>query len=211
LGIKADSILDILSIAEKEINKSGNKNVILKDFFVYKNNIIPIFSDDYMEKLLEKFALIREKSEEKKIKVDEKDFLLVDILGETFAIPMEKISEILEYEDIHISGYPSKSKYIKGLGAFREKSFFIFTLENLLNKNIDDFSEDKKVIVLEEKGAYTSILISEIKDIVSIPLDRISKLDTKDSLVGGIVLDKNEEIINVINVEWMLKHKDKKL
>ena len=111
----------------------------------------------------------------------------------------------MEYEDIHISGYPSKSKYIKGLGAFREKSFFIFTLENLWNKDIDDFSEDKKVIVLEEKEAYTSILISEIKDIVSIPLDRISKLEAQDSIVGGVVLDKNEEIINVINVEWMLK------
>jgi len=210
-GIKADSILDILSIPEKEINKSENENAILKDFFVYKNTIIPVFSDEYLEKLLEKYALIREKSEEKKIKVDEKDFLLVDILGETFAIPMEKISEVLEYEDIHISGYLSDSKYIKGLGAFREKSFFIFTLENLLNKNINASSEDKKVIVLEEKGAYTSILISEIKDIVSIPLDRISKLDTQDSIVGGIVLDKNEEIINVINLEWMLKHKDKKL
>ncbi len=210
-GIKADSVLDILSVAETELNKSENPKAILKDFFVYKDTIIPVFSDKYLEELLEKYALTREKTEEeKKIKIDEKDFLIVDILGETFAIPMEKIAEVLEYEDIHITTYPSESEYIKGLGAFRDKSFFVFTLENILNKEIDTSNEDTKVIVLEENGVYTSILISEIKDIISIPLDRISQLETEESIIGGIVIDKNGEIINIINLRWMLGHKENK-
>lgn len=209
LGLKVDDIIDIYSIEKSKINEGNNEENILKDFFVYENKVVPVLSHKFLDKAIEKYSLKYhrtedlEKTQAKKYK--KIDILIINILGEKFALKMEDVNEVLEYEDVHISSYPTENKFIKGLAAYKNLSFFLITFERIFNKEIQ-INENVRIILLGKNGKYTGLLVSDVEDILPVPEENIAELKNNESLIGGSVI-LEPEIINLLNIDWFLSDK----
>ena len=202
-GIFADEIVDIYPVEEEQIHK-GSDEEILQDFFVYKNKVVPILSGKFLKEVLDRYSLetISKKEEERTTKFSDKTtFLLIQIASKIFAVPMENLGEVLEYKDIHLSNYPSDNPLIKGIAAYRNFSFFLITLEPILNVELKD---DKKVLLLQKDEKLVGVLITDIYDLIDVPKTDVFLLDTDDSLVGGTVY-YNGDLIEILNIHWLLK------
>ncbi|EDP73732.1 chemotaxis protein CheW, partial [Hydrogenivirga sp. 128-5-R1-1] len=210
LGIKVDDIVDIYSIKKDHINEGTNENNILKDFFVYDKKVVSVLSEKFLDEAISKYSLKYNKTDgvdkTQHTKHKEIDILIINILGEKFAIKMEDVAEVLEYDDVNISNYPTENKFIKGLAAYKNQSFFLVSFEEVFNKEIN-IDENVRIILIEKNGKYIGILASDIEDIVSVPEENIAQLDNNKTIIGGnVILDK--EIVNLLNINWLISNEN---
>ncbi len=209
-GIAVDSIVDIYPMEESNLNKNINKDSLFSGFFIYKNKTVPVLSEKFLNDAFEKYSVERALKEETTVdKKSIQNMLLVNILGENFALPMNSLDEVVEIDDLHISTYPSENPYIKGLATRKSNSFFVFSLEPLFKKEMDLSNENSKALVIKKDDKKTAVLVSDIEDIISLPEEEITLFENGDLLIKGAIRVK-DEIIDIMNVEWFFKSSNEK-
>ncbi len=203
-GLLADEILDIYTIKKSQLNKGKDEVSILKDFVVYNKQLIPILSENFIQKILEEHSLETSKTESTNTKnKKEIDILIFSIGQEKLGIKMENVHEVIEYEDVHISNYPTEIKEIKGLIATGKESLFLLSFEEYLNQKINP-EENSKILIIQDKNIKIALLISDIEDIMQIPQENLAETDSEETFIKGIAIDKKGYLINLINPKWIL-------
>ena len=215
LGIAVDEVLNIVTIPDSEINSLKDDNDIIKEFFLLKDETISIINENFLTTLMDKHAIVSKKESYQEeelsstLKRELNEFLIVKIGSKNFAIMMDRVKEISEEEDVHITRSFENNKYIEGIAAIDSRSYILFNLSKLLgeeNKN----ETQKMLLVLESEfndNRYEfTLFVDDIVDIVQIPKEQVYFLTMEERyfLKGTISLQNN--IYHIINTVWIIKH-----
>ncbi len=205
IGFLVDDILDTVSIKESDIEKNLDANDIFENYFVYNKSVVPILSEKFIKEIISKNAVQHGKKEKKETDtqtLSKKDFLIFNILGERFAVSMEEVEEVMDFEGLNISPYITENPFVKGILALKNKSVFLISLEKIFNKNFDKNSE-LSVLVLNQNGIEVALLISKIEKIETVPDRNIFKLEASKELIRGSIITKDGELISLLNIAFI--------
>ena len=196
LGFKIGNILDIVVVDDDEVFESSEG--IFNRYLIYKNSEAKIISNAYLHKIINKYGIHLKKEEEKKY--DElMEVLIVDICGEKFALRMQNVLDIAEYDEAGLH-FATDNPHVKGIVTTREGATYIISLEKVLNKKMDE-NEDMKIIVLKDKHHLKALLVSNIEDIVYVREEDILLSPNSETIIGGMVLLK-DKMIPLFNILW---------
>jgi purine-binding chemotaxis protein CheW len=192
-AFKVGKIIDIALVNKEEISESSEG--VFRKFFIHKNREVKVISTSYIKKVVNKVG-VRFSKKEHKTYDEKEEVLVVDILGEKFAVRMRDVVDILEYTDNLY--YATDNPNIKGLITTREGATFVYSFEKYFNKELK-LDEDVKVVAIKEKDVVKAFLINRIEDILYVSKEHIL-LSDDDGIIGGVVLDK--DVIPLINPRW---------
>jgi len=197
IAIPIGNIIDIY-LADKDDITVSNEDVFNK-YFLYNSQEVKIFSNTYLENIIEKYGVHIKKEKTKKF--DEKiEVLVLNICGEKFAIRMKNVIDITEYDESSLN-YSNHIPHVKGIIITKEGATYILSFENILNKK-PTISEDSKIIVLKNEGHLRAILVDNIEDIIYVKNENIILSDEDlDNIIGGMVIHENK-MIPLINIHW---------
>ncbi|WP_029520989.1 chemotaxis protein CheW [Persephonella sp. IF05-L8] len=202
LGIEVDKINDFAAVPENEISIS-TKEEIFDRYFIHNGKIVSVIANKHINNWIDQYALKSEVHHEEETKrKDTKEILLIKIGNKRFALKMDEIVEVLNYEDVKISTYPTKNPYIKGIMAFREKTYYLISFETALNQKID-IDENTKILIFQKDGKEGALIISEIEDILSVPEEKIIPVSSESSFIDGAFISDTGDIINFLNPNWI--------
>jgi len=161
-GILVDEVVDIFSIGLSNISTGTDKNEIFNEFITINKQVIPILSEKFIHEIIEKYYIKPRKNKNEKFseKNQRIDILIFKIGNEKFGIKMENVDEVLEYEEVHISKYPTEHPLIKGIVAKERESMFLISYEDVLSQKVDIEHEDTKIISIKEGNQKFALLIS---------------------------------------------------
>ncbi len=215
LGLAVDEVLNIVTISENEINSLKDDKDIIKEFFLLKDETISIINENFLNTLMDKHAIVSKKESYQKeellstLKKELKEFLIVKIGSKHFAIMMERVKEISEEEDVHLTRSFEDNKYIEGIAALDSRSYILFNISKLLGEESKDATQ-KMLLVLE--AAYNdnnyefTMFVDDIVDIVQVPKEQVYFLTMEERyfLKGTVSFQNN--IYHIINTAWLIKH-----
>ena len=202
LGIEVDRINDFAAVSEDKISISTEEEIFDR-YFIHNGKIVSVVANKHINNWIDQYALKSEIHHEEETKrKTTKEILIIRIGDKKFALKMEEIIEVLNYEDVKISTYPTKNSYIKGIMAFREKTYYLISFETALNQKID-IDENTKILLFYKDGKEGALLISEIEDILSVPEDKIIPVSSEDSFIDGALISDSGDIINFLNPNWV--------
>ena len=127
------------------------------------------------------------------------EVLVVNILGEKFAIRMKNIIQIEDYEETHLT-FANSNPYVKGIITTNEGATYILSLEKILGKE-QIKNEESKIIVLKHQADIKAIIVDEIEDLIYVNKENIITADESENYIGGMVIYKNE-MIPLLNINW---------
>lgn len=145
--------------------------------------------------------------------IEEKDselFLIFNLGEKNYAIPAEKIKEIVQLPALTvIQKFP---EYIVGLLNLRGEIVSVVDLSRLLGLEPEPYTTDYQVLILECNEKNIGIIVSAIKDVTRLDKKTLNPLPykSKEKIISGIYkhndtliafLDINLIVQNVENVE----------
>jgi len=194
LGLLTGEIIDIYIVPKDKITIS--QHGIFNRFTIFNSQEVKIFSNSYLEKFVDKYGVHIPK-EDKKLYDESTEVLILNIAGDKFAVRMENVVDIAEYNEGHLH-FANDNPYVKGILTTKEGATFIISLEKLLNKEIK-VDEETKIIVLKD-NKIKAMLVSKIEDLIHLKKEQVIVSDS-DNYIGGMVLLENE-MIPLLNIKW---------
>jgi len=134
-------------------------------------------------------------------------YLIFKISGELFAIPVDKIIEVIELEDI--TPVPETPEYIKGITNFRGSILAVIDMRKKFNIPKIKKKDDDVMIVLDlmlknKKVTFGAIVdsVSYVEEFNFIQITKLPEIGTKfnTTYIDGIVNHENNYIV-LLNLE----------
>ncbi|NPA11624.1 MAG: hypothetical protein GXO62_05230 [Epsilonproteobacteria bacterium] len=194
LGVVAGEVIDVVLVDNDEIVKAEG---MFDAYFIHNNRQVKVFNNEYLKTKIERFGVVGVEKEEKHL-FDKEEVLIVDVLGEQFALRMKNIVEIDEYDKANLN-FSVNNPFVKGIITTRFGSAFILSLERVFSRELKP-DEDTKIIVLKDK-ILRALVVTSIEDLIYVDEDKIVLSDSEDTYIGGVVMEK-ERVIPLFNPDW---------
>jgi purine-binding chemotaxis protein CheW len=202
------AFLDLASISREMDKLNIDENKI--DVQNKKNNIfLPM--DEHSTKKLEKRALKLQR--EIRVEIDKnyyiKDkFVSFSLSNEIYCLSLKSVKEFTKCKNINITPVPCVPSFINGLINLRGEFITIIDIKYFLNISKTVITEKTKIIVIKTDNMQIGLLVDEVFDIVSIPVEKL-KADghntfEKDKFVIGEVMLSEKKVMNILNLERLL-------
>ena len=205
LGLEVEDASELIHVKESERINNPNQEVKFGFFIKHLDTAVPVLSKEFLNSLLEKEGL--EEKEEHFTKEDNTEtqhFLIITIGDKEFALEASQVERIYKTEDIHLSPYPTKVKAIKGVVTTKKESYFLISLEEILETTIEK-TDENRIVVLKTKDGKVALKVSEVNNILEIPSENYFKLEDEGKfLIKGTILDENGKLFEVLNPEGVL-------
>jgi chemotaxis signal transduction protein len=193
MGLIVGEIIDVVLIEKDDIVKADG---MFDEYFIWKNQEVKVFNNEYLKLKIEKFGVFGVEKEEKHF-LDKVEVLIFKVLGQRFAMLMEHIVEIMEYKETNMH-FNADNPFVKGLISTREGAAYVLSLEKLFNKEFKPTSESK--IIVFRKHLLRALIIDQIEDLIYVDESKIVFSDSPESYIGGVVMDK--EMLALFNPDW---------
>lgn len=196
LALPVGSIIDIHLLDKDDITLAHEG--VFNKFFLFKSKEVKVFSTNYLKKLISKYGSVIKK--ERARKFDEKvEVLLLNICGNRFAIRMQNVLDISEYNEASLN-FANNNPHVKGIITTREGATYILSFEKILKKE-HKITEDSKIIVLKDENTLKAVLVDSIEDIIYVKKENILVSNGSDNIIGGMVIYE-KELIPLVNIIW---------
>ncbi|CBK74368.1 Chemotaxis signal transduction protein [Butyrivibrio fibrisolvens 16/4] len=133
----------------------------------------------------------------------DKQYIVFNILKESFAIDISDINSIIMVPEI--TSIPKAPEYMKGVINFRGHVIPVMSLRKRMNYNEEIIDKDSRIIVLNlENDEMLGIIVDDVKAVMKIANDEILEpspfLKKSESLISGVG-KKNDELISIFEVD----------
>jgi len=196
-ALPVGEIVDIHIIPKDKIMTS-NEGVFNK-YILYKGKDVKLFSTSYLKKFIAKYGVHIQKNNENKMYNEKTEVLVVNILGEKFAIRMKNITQIEEYEESHLT-FANSNPYVKGIITTNEGATYILSFEKILGKKHIK-NEESKIIVLKHHSDIKAIIVDEIEDLIYVDEENVIIANESENYIGGMIIYK-DKLIPLLNINW---------
>ena len=132
-ALPVGEIVDIHIIPKDKVITSNEG--VFNRYILYKGKDVKVFSTSFLKKFINKYGVHIQKNDESKEYNEKIEILIVNILGEKFAIRMKNIIQIEDYEESHLS-FANSNPFVKGIVTTNEGATYILSLEKILGKEI---------------------------------------------------------------------------
>ncbi len=154
-------------------------------------------------------TVIGDDEEKEKVKTEVKNmksFVRFNVGNIDMAIPIEKIKEVIEVEDV--SPVPGTPQYVKGMYNLRNSVIVVIDLKKKLEINTED--DSNRVIVLE--NIPVGLVVTKLKGILRIEEENIQPAEgmagVEESLLEGIIKTEKGEVIFILNIDKAIEEQD---
>ncbi len=138
-----------------------------------------------------------------------KSFVRFNVGNIDMAIPIEKIKEVIEVEDV--SPVPGTPQYVKGMYNLRNSVIVVIDLKKKLEINTED--DSNRVIVLENMPV--GLVVTKLKGILRTEEENIQPAEgmagVEESLLEGIIKTEKGEVIFILDIDKAIEEQDIKL
>ncbi|MFA6988511.1 MAG: chemotaxis protein CheW [Candidatus Gastranaerophilaceae bacterium] len=135
-------------------------------------------------------------------------FVSFSLNNEIYSLSLKYVKEFTKLKNIKITPIPCVPDFINGLINLRGEFITIIDIKYFLNIAKTNITEKTKIIVLKTDRMQIGLLVDEVFDIVSIPVEKLKTDSTnsfeKDTFTIGEVILKDKKIMNILNIERLL-------
>ncbi len=212
IGTPVDCVKEIKWIPENSILKLEGRiseGVIVLDEGSRLASTINIQS---MLNLKDIETVIGDDEEKEKVETEVKNmksFVRFNVGNIDMAIPIEKIKEVIEVEDL--SPVPGTPQYVKGMYNLRNSVIVVIDLKKKLEINTED--DSNRVIVLE--NIPVGLVVTKLKGILRTEEENIQPAEgmagVEESLLEGIIKTEKGEVIFILDIDKAIEEQDIKL
>ena len=198
LGLLVEEVVEIKDVVLNNIEAVNIPNIQ----GLYKDNetIVSIVDNMYLKKLIDNYAVSEEKEEIEKGNENMKEITVFSIGEEEFAFDIEKVQEIIAYQEI--IPVPESGEYIEGVINLRGSIVVIVNLPKKLN-----FKSEKqnKIIVCNIEDEKVGFLVDEVNDVLFVEDSNVA-ISKKGGIVKSTIsLNNGERVILELNVDKLVE------
>jgi purine-binding chemotaxis protein CheW len=137
-------------------------------------------------KILEERARRVEKAIEQQDNRERLDVIVLQISGEKYALPVEKVLSVQEGITIKpLAGTPS---HISGIANVRGHVCSVLNLADILGI-ANPASQNLSLVLLDEAGAHLAFAVEAVQDVQELVLDDLASLPQESPYLRGMLLD----------------------
>lgn len=125
----------------------------------------------------------------------------------SYAINIENVERIISYSDI--TALPETSDYILGLLSYQEWILPIIDINKRFYKNLTEYNEKQKILVIQLKEYKVGLLVDEVNKIQTINEEIIEK---PSDIINGIspeyikgMIKSDDDIVILLDAEEIFK------
>lgn len=122
-----------------------------------------------LKQLINQVAAEKEKASDKK--TDSTQVLVFELDKEEYAVSISVLREIIRVPDI--TPIPNAPDFIKGILNLRGQIVVLVDLEKRFHLVRENALEPKHIIITDLEGTYFGVLVDEVKEVLTVPIDRI--------------------------------------
>jgi len=198
LGLLVEEVIEIKDVVLNNIETVNLPNIQ----GLYKDNeaIVSIVDNMYLKKLIDKYAVSEEKEEIERGNENMKEITVFSIGNEEFAFDIEKVQEIIAYQEI--IPVPESGEFIEGVINLRGSIVVIVNLPKKLN-----FESEKqnKIIVCNIEDEKVGFLVDEVNDVLFVEDSNVAVSKKGGIVKSTISLNKGERVILELNVDKLVE------
>ncbi len=198
IGLLVQKVEEVKDIAKKEVEEFKSEKIS----GVYKGDdrIASIISNNFILKLIEKYSLLDESSENNYL--ENRGFKMIEVVvfkiaDEEFAFNIDDVQEIIKYEKPIF--FPQAPKFVKGLLNLRGSVIPIISLPNKLG--FEEKKDDKsKIIVCNIREEKVGFIVDDVSDILFVEDNSISEIENPDSIFDEVI-NLDDRVILKIDID----------
>lgn len=109
--------------------------------------------------------------------------------NELYGIDIFRVNEIIRMREV--TPLPGSEAYIRGLVNLRGKTIPVVDLANRLGLEVQEISEDTRIIVIDSDSGNVGIVVDAVREVVTVNKDQIDKApaimsDSNSDFVDGV-------------------------
>lgn len=138
---------------------------------------------------------VQETLEERKNKGPQWKYLLVEVAGQKFGIPMQQVDEVLESRGWN--ALPVSRQHMLGVLNLRSTVIAIYHMASLLGKSAEAevSSGTGCVIVVRDKGRRFGLWVERMLQVEEFPAQDLHALNDGQLLVTHLCVEDNESVL----------------
>lgn len=139
------------------------------------------------------------------------EYIVFKLMGENFAVKLNKIKEILVYSQIIVTELFREPVWIKGVINLRGEVIPIIDLRIRFDQKDPTFNEDTVSIVIKtDEDKLIGIIVDKIESIMNINSEQISQtgdigLGIERKFIDGLVKINKQEMTVLLDIDTVLK------
>ena len=139
------------------------------------------------------------------------DYIVFKLMGENFAVKLDKIKEILVYSQIIITELFHEKAWVKGVVNLRGEVIPIIDLRIRFDEENPSYGEDTVAVVIKtDEEKLVGIIVDKIEAIMNIDHKRINQtqdigLGIDQKYIEGLVKINNTEMTVLFDIDTVLK------
>lgn len=135
---------------------------------------------------------------------DEEAFLYVTISAQHYAVSVDKVSEILDLDNV--SAVPGAPSVVRGLALVRGESYLVLSSAHWLGLPEDD--APAFAIMLHTREGAVLLDVDSVDDFASVPRAAVRTMHDNGAAVEAVLEHEDGVVRGVLNVEAMTAHVD---
>ena len=198
LGLLVEEVIEIKDVVLNNIETVNLPNI--QGLYKDHEAIVSIVDNMYLKKLIDKYAVSEEKEEIERGNENMKEITVFSIGNEEFAFDIEKVQEIIAYQEI--IPVPESGEFIEGVINLRGSIVVIVNLPKKLN-----FESEKqnKIIVCNIEDEKVGFLVDEVNDVLFVEDSNVAVSKKGGIVKSTISLNKGERVILELNVDKLVE------
>ena len=139
------------------------------------------------------------------------DYIVFKLMGENFAVKLDKIKEILVYSQIIITELFHEQPWVKGVVNLRGEVIPIMDLHIRFDEKNPNYGEDTVAVVIKtDEEKLVGIIVDKIEAIMNIDNKRVNQtqdigLGIDQKYIEGLVKINNTEMTVLFDIDTVLK------
>lgn len=123
--------------------------------------------------------------------VETRKLVEFSLLGESYVIPLNELSEVLEVPEC--TKLPRVKSWVRGLANVRGRLLPVIDLADFLGGSLAGSVRDQRVVVLDMDGIYVGFIVDAVHGIRSLAIDNYSETRNNGPLVHFVEGSFSEE------------------
>lgn len=138
---------------------------------------------------------VQETLEERKNKGPHWKYLLVEVAGQRFGIPMKQVDEVLESRGWN--ALPVRRPHMLGVVNLRSTVLAVYHMASLLGKSVEgDVSQGSGcIIIVRDKNRRFGLWVERMLQVEEFPVQDLHALNDGQLLVTHLCVEDNESVL----------------
>ncbi len=216
VGLLVSKVMGIINVEEKALEEAKETELTeVKEEFVrgildYEGGILLLLN---LKPVLERRAKAAKRGSKKKrgksLDISEglrrledtEGFVIFSLGEEWFAIPVEKVREVVDYPS-SVAQLPKTPDYIEGVFLLRDKELILYSMKRFLG--VDSDRQEKRVVVLDLGPKSLGVAVDDVREIRWVNKSAILQVEGVSSK-GVIALEGGSKLVLILDVEELGK------